>query len=208
MSVPEGEGIDPVVCASILAAYPFALKVIITDAQIQERMQILARRIVTHYQGRVSARSPLLLVSVLKGCCMFLADLARAIGDIGLPVEMDFLVVSSYHGGTATSGTVKKQTELRTTVKGRHVLVLDDIVDSGLTMQFLKDDLWKRAPASLAFATLLDKKGARRVPFEVDFVAFECPMEFVVGYGLDYNERFRELRHIVVLKPEMYLSKL
>jgi hypoxanthine phosphoribosyltransferase len=191
--------------AEVLAKYPFAEKLVASEAQIKARLAVMARQIATAYAGKgICFDNPLLLVGILKGASLFISDLMRAFADIGFRVELDLMSCSSYHGGTASSGTVQKVSDLRVPLKGRHVLVCDDIVDTAYTFTFLRKELQARGPASLNFCTLLDKVQARKVPFVVDFVAFTIPTVFVIGYGLDFNERLRELRDIVVLKPEYY----
>jgi hypoxanthine phosphoribosyltransferase len=143
-------------------------------------------------------RDPL-LVGILTGCFPFLADLARA---CDLQLEVDFMAVSSYGKGTKSSGVVKILKDLDRAIGGRHVVLVEDIVDSGLTLRYLMENLATRHPASLSICTLLDKKDARKEPVEIKYSGFDCPNEFVVGYGLDYAGHYRNLPYIGVLSPE------
>jgi hypoxanthine phosphoribosyltransferase len=160
--------------------------VVVAEDQLRERIAALGKDITADYAGR----SPLLLVGVLKGAFMFMSDLARA---IDLPVEFDFMAVSSYGSATRTSGVVRIVKDLDLDLTDRHVLVVEDIVDSGLTLAYLRRNLLVRGPASLEICALLVKEG--RVEGEVDlkYVGFEIPPTFVVGYGLDAGERYRNL---------------
>jgi len=188
----------------VMAKYPtLAAKVIVSENTIKQRLQTMAGEIAAAYEGKASAKSPLLVVCILKGSIHFTSDLVRALGDCGVPCQLDFMMLSSYLG-TGTTGSVQLRLDMRSDAKGRHILVAEDIIDTGLTMTKLRDMLLTRDPASLKYAALLDKKAGRTVPFEGDFVAFPCPHEFVIGYGLDYDENYRELRDVIVLKPEVY----
>ena len=186
--------------------YPFAAKTLFTEADIMARVAALAKEIAAVYRPVVSDESPLVLIAVLKGCYLFLADLARALADEKVPCVIDFLYVSSY-AGTVSTGEVRVMLDLRTMLAGRHALIVEDIVDTAHTLNFLMRLLKTRSPASLKTVTLLDKKEARKIPLAVEFRAFDCPLEFVIGYGMDYNEKFREIRDVVVLKPEYYEKK-
>lgn len=166
-------------------------EVLLTAEQIQQRVRELAEEISRDYQGREP-----LLVCVLKGGVIFLADLVR---QLTVPVNLDFMAVSSYGQGTVSSGQVRILKDLDTSIEGRHVLLVEDIVDSGLTLSYLCDILLAREPASLKVCTLLDKAARRRVKVPLDYVGFEVPNVFLVGYGLDYRERFRELPYIARL---------
>jgi hypoxanthine phosphoribosyltransferase len=172
-------------------------KVLLSSEQIQSRIHELAAEIAADYHSH----SDLLLIGVLKGCVMFMCDLARA---INLPVAIDFIAVSSYGQSTASSGVVRLLKDLDTDISGRHVLIVEDIIDSGLTLSYLTDQLERRNPASLRICTLLNKPERRVVDVPVDYLGFNIPNEFVVGYGLDYGERYRNLPYIGVLKPEIY----
>jgi hypoxanthine phosphoribosyltransferase len=164
--------------------------VVVDEQTLQERVSELGARITADYQGR-----PPLLVGVLKGACLFLSDLARA---IALPVEMDFMAVSSYGSATRTSGVVRIVKDLDLDLTGRHVLIVEDIVDSGLTLAYLRRNLAARGPASLAVCALLVKEGLQSVDLDLAYEGFRIPPEFVVGYGLDVAERYRNLRYICV----------
>jgi hypoxanthine phosphoribosyltransferase len=186
--------------------YAFADKQLFTEEMIIDRIKTLADDITRHYRPLVSERNPLVLVVVLNGAFMFAADLCRALADTKLPVRLDFICVSSYQGGTHSTGEVRMLLDLRRGIKAQHVLMVEDIVDTAQTLDFLVKLFMTRSPASLKMVALLDKKSARKVPLRVDFVCFDCPPEFVIGYGLDYQECYRELRDIVVLNPSMYLE--
>jgi hypoxanthine phosphoribosyltransferase len=177
-----------------------ALKdVLITSEQLQKRIGELAAQIDADYAGR-----DLLMVGVLKGAIMVMADLARA---MRLPVEMDWMAVSSYGSGTKSSGVVRILKDLDTDITGRHVLVVEDIVDSGLTLSWLAGNLRSRQPASLAVCAMLRKPASAQTPVEVAYTGFDIGDEFVVGYGLDYAQRFRNLPFIGTLAPEVYQTR-
>lgn len=163
-------------------------EIIVPAEELQERVGQLGAAIAADYAGR-----PPLLVGVLKGACIFLSDLARA---IGLPVEMDFMAISSYGSATRTSGVVRIVKDLELDLSGRHVLIVEDIVDSGLTLSFLRRNLLARHPASLSVCALLVKDGLQAAPLDLSYEGFRIPPEFVVGYGLDVAERYRNLPFI------------
>ena len=163
---------------------------------IRDRVLQMGARIARDYRDK-----DLLLVGVLKGSFVFLADLARS---IDLPVEVDFMVVSSYGSGTESSGVLTIAKDLSVPVDGRHVLIVEDIVDSGLTLSLLAEDLRARGAASVQVAVLLEKDVPRSHQVECAYSAFHCPDAFLVGYGLDYAERYRNLPYIGILKPEVY----
>jgi hypoxanthine phosphoribosyltransferase len=163
-------------------------KVIVSEEDLRRRVRELGARIRADYAGRAP-----LLVGVLKGACIFLSDLARA---IDLPVEIDFMAVSSYGNATRTSGVVRIVKDLDIDLTGRHVLIVEDIVDSGLTLSYLRLTLAARHPASLAVCALLVKEGLQSVPLDLAYEGFLIPPEFVVGYGLDVAERYRNLPFI------------
>lgn len=142
-----------------------------------------------------------LLVSVLKGSVVFMSDLMRA---IDIPCQIDFMMVSSYGAGVKTSGVVKIIKDLDSPLSGKDLLIVEDILDSGMTLSYLKEILEARNPSSVRIATLLDKPDRRKVDIKPDYTCFTVPDEFVVGYGLDYAERYRNLPYIGVLKPEVY----
>jgi hypoxanthine phosphoribosyltransferase len=166
---------------------------LIDSDTLQARIAELGAQITSDY-----ADDPPLLVCVLKGAFMFVADLVRV---IDLPVEVDFMAISSYGSGTQTSGIVRIVKDLEISIEGRAVIVVEDIVDSGLTLSYLLKSLQARRPRSLAICALLTKPERREVDVPVTYVGFEIPNRFVVGYGLDVNERFRNLREIGVVEP-------
>ncbi|HLL07344.1 MAG TPA: hypoxanthine phosphoribosyltransferase [Nocardioidaceae bacterium] len=169
---------------------------LLTEPQIAERVQDLSHQIQTDYEGR-----DLLLVGVLKGAVMVMADLARA---LDRHVEMDWMAVSSYGSGTMSSGVVRILKDLDADISGRHVLVVEDIIDTGLTLSWLVSNLQSRRPASVEVCALLRKPEAMRMKVDVRYVGFDIPDEFVVGYGLDYAERYRNLRCVATLAPHVY----
>jgi hypoxanthine phosphoribosyltransferase len=170
--------------------------VLITKEEIDAKLAELAAKIDAEYAGK-----DLLIVGVLKGAVMVMADLARA---LSTPVTMDWMAVSSYGAGTQSSGVVRILKDLDHDLEGRHVLLIEDIVDSGLTLNYLLKNLRGRRPASLEVCALLKKTGIQRVHLDVKYVGFEIPPDFVVGYGLDFAERFRNLPYVGLLKPEAY----
>jgi hypoxanthine phosphoribosyltransferase len=171
-------------------------RVLVTREQLQDNLRELGDQITRDYEGR-----DLLLVAVLKGAFMVMADLAR---HIHLPVDFDFMAVASYGAATQTSGVVRILKDLDRDIEGRNVLLVEDIVDSGLTLNYLLKNLRGRRPATLEVCALLQKKGIQRVALDLRYVGFEIPPDFVVGYGLDYAEKFRNLPYIATLKPEAY----
>ena len=171
-------------------------KVLITKEQIETRIQELAKEIDAHYGNK-----DVLLVGVLKGAVMFMADLSRAVQS---RVQMDWMAVSSYGSGTTSSGVVRILKDLDADVLGKDVLIVEDIIDSGLTLSWLVSNLEARGAASVEVVALLRKPDAAKVDVEVRWVGFEIPNEFVVGYGLDYNERYRTLPGVAVLSPSVY----
>jgi hypoxanthine phosphoribosyltransferase len=168
-----------------------ALRVLLSEAQIQARIRELGERI-----GRDYPEGPLHLVCILKGACFFLADLARA---IPRDVFIEFMGISSYGARKSSSGEVKVTKDLDTSLEDAHVLVVEDIVDSGVTLHYLTHLLEQRRPKSVRIAALLDKPDRRVRPIDVAYVGFQIPDEFVVGYGLDYAEKYRNLRDVCVL---------
>jgi len=170
--------------------------IILSEAQIQQRVAELGAEISREYGD-----DPVLLIAVLRGAAIFVADLSRAISS---PVELDFMAVSSYGSSTKSSGVVRILKDLDETIEGRNVLVCEDILDTGLTLKYLLKNLASRKPASLEVVALLSKEGKQRVPIRCKWVGFDVPDEFVVGYGLDYAERYRNLPYVGVLKPEIY----
>ena len=170
-------------------------QVLITGDQIQAKIAELGARITHDYAGR-----DLLLVGVLKGAFVVMADLSR---HIRLPLEFDFMAVSSYGSATKTSGVVRILKDLDHEIEGRDVLIVEDIVDSGLTLNYLLKMLRTRKPASLEVASLMQKTEMIKVPLDIKYRGFDIPSVFVVGYGLDYNERYRNLPFVATLKPEV-----
>lgn len=172
------------------------LKVLFTEEEIRRRVEELGEQITTDYAGR----EPLFL-GVLKGCFVFMADLMRS---VGVQCSLDFMAVSSYGNGTSSTGAVRITKDLSRDVEGLDILIVEDILDSGVTLNYLRGYLGTRRPASIRIATLLDKPSRRRADVHADYYGFIVPDEFVVGYGLDYAERYRNLPYIGVLKPEIY----
>ena len=168
--------------------------VLISEAQIRQRIATLAAEIEKDYP----ASEEIHLVAVLKGGFMFMADLVRAMSD---RISMDFMAVSSYGKGTTSSGQVRVLKDLDSNLEGRHIIVVEDIVDTGLTLHYLQDLLRARAPRSLKTACLLSKPSRRQVDVKVDYIGFTIEDRFVVGYGLDYAEQYRNLPYITVLEP-------
>jgi hypoxanthine phosphoribosyltransferase len=172
-------------------------KILISSEEIQAKVREMGEQIAREYEPL----GDLLLVGVLKGCMMFMVDLARA---IPLALAIDFIATSSYGYSTESSGVVRLLKDLETDIAGRHVLIVEDIIDSGLTLDYLRDQLSRRNPASLRICSLLNKPDRRTADVKVDYLGFDIPNEFVVGYGLDYGERYRNLPYIGVLKQEIY----
>jgi len=175
--------------------------VIVSEQQIREKIAELAKQVAADY---AHVEAGVLLVGVLKGAVMFMADFSRALGRHGPPTELEFMAVSSYGQGTTSSGVVRILKDLDRDVAGRHVIVVEDIIDSGLTLSWLLKYLASRAAASVEVVALLRKPDAVKVTVPVKYVGFDIPNEFVVGYGLDYRERYRELPYVGVLKPDVY----
>lgn len=175
-------------------------RIIISEEEIQNRVAELGAAITRDYKD-VVGKEGIVLISVLRGAAIFMADLARA---IEIPLEMDYMAVSSYGKAAKSSGVVNIQKDLSSSITGRHVVIAEDILDSGLTLSYLLNNLESRKPASMSICTLLLKNRERQVDIDCRYVGFECPDEFIVGYGLDYAERYRNLPYIGVLKPEVY----
>lgn len=168
-------------------------EILISGDEIQARVRELGARITKDYDGRVPV-----LITVLRGGVLFLADLMRA---IGVDHEIDFMAVSSYgYAETRSSGVVRILSDLTMNIEGRDVIIIEDIIDTGLTLSYIKENLETRRPSSLRICALLDKKERRVKPVDVDYIGFEIPDKFVVGYGLDFAERYRNLPHIVAVK--------
>lgn len=173
-------------------------KVLITEEQLQKRVAELGRRISTDYQEKYP-----ILVCILKGGILFLSDLIR---HVAVPHEIDFMAISSYGASTESSGVVRILKDLDANIAGRHVLIVEDIIDTGHTLDYILRNLRTREPASLRICTLLSKPARREIDIPLDYIGFEIPNEFVIGYGLDYAEIYRNLRYVGVLKSEKYIS--
>lgn len=174
-------------------------RIIFSEQELVDRVAEMGTAITRDYAS--VADEGIVLVSVLRGAAIFMADLARA---VKLPLEMDYMAVSSYGAGVKSSGVVRILKDLSSEITGRHVIIAEDILDSGLTLQYLMENLQSRKPASLEVATLLRKQTKAQADIRCRYTGFECPDEFIVGYGLDYAERYRNLPYIGVLKPELY----
>ncbi len=172
------------------------LKILVTEEELKEKVTALGEQISRDYKGK-----NLLMVSVLKGSIVFMADLMRA---ITIPAKIDFMAVSSYGSGTKTSGVVKIIKDLDLDLHGYDVLIVEDILDSGMTLKYITELLKTRGTKSIKIATLLDKPSRRKVDIKADYFCFDIPDEFVVGYGLDYDEKYRNFPAVGVLKPEVY----
>ncbi|MGO4592616.1 hypoxanthine phosphoribosyltransferase [Leifsonia sp. 2TAF2] len=171
-------------------------EILITEEQIRSRIAELSREVERDYAGK-----DVLLIGVLKGAVMVMADLSR---ELRIPVTMDWMAVSSYGSGTQSSGVVRILKDLDTDLSGKTVLIVEDIIDSGLTLSWLLSNLRSRGPESIEIFTLLRKPEAARVEIDVKYVGFDIPNQFVVGYGLDYDERYRTLRGVGILAPAVY----
>ena len=171
-------------------------QILLSSDEIQRKIAETGEQLTRDYAGK-----DLLLVGVLKGAFVFMADLSR---HINLPLEFDFMAVSSYGAATQTSGVVRILKDLDHEINGRHVLVVEDIVDSGLTLSYLLKNLRTRKPATLEVCALMQKTGVQRVPLDIKYKLFEIPSVFVVGYGLDFSERFRNVPYVGTLRPEVY----
>ena len=172
------------------------VEVLFTEKQIHDRLEELAQEIAADYEGK-----DLLIVGILRGAAMVMVDLARA-----LPrhVEMDWMAISSYGSGTKSSGVVRILKDLDTDITGRHVLIVDEIIETGLTQSWVTSNLTIRNPATVEICTLLRKPEAAQMPLEVKYVGWDIPNDFVVGYGLDYRQKYRNLRDIGTLAPHVY----
>ena len=170
-------------------------KVLISAEEIEQHVAEVGMKISEDFAGK----DPI-FVGVLKGCFIFMADLMR---HVSIDCSMDFMAVSSYKGTTST-GAVKINKDLNENIEGRHLILVEDILDSGVTLNYLKNYLMVRKPASISIVTLMDKPARRKADVYADYSCFDIPDAFVVGYGLDYNERYRNLPYIGVLKPEIY----
>ncbi len=175
-------------------------KILITEAEIKEKVKELGKKITEDYQNK-----EVVFVTVLRGAVIFMADLARA---ISIPVIFDFIAISSYGASTESSGVVRILKDLDETIEGKEVLVVEDIVDTGLTLDYLLRILRSRKPASLKVCTLLSKSERRKAKIKIDYLGFEIPNKFVVGYGLDYAGKFRNVPYIFTLNPQIYEEDL
>ncbi len=171
-------------------------KILVTEEEIKQKVNELGAQISRDYEGK-----NLLLVSILKGSVVFMADLMRA---ITIPARIDFMAVSSYGSGVKTSGVVKIVKDLDLDLSGYDVLIVEDILDSGMTLKYITGLLEQRGTRSIRIATLLDKPSRRKVDIKADYYCFDIPDEFVVGYGLDYDEKYRNFPSVGVLKPQVY----
>lgn len=176
--------------------HPDVEEILFSEEELSERVKVLGEQISRDYAGK-----QILCVGVLKGCFVFMADLVRS---LDLNCDIDFMAVSSYGSGTVTSGAVKITKDLSRSIEGRDVLIIEDILDSGVTLSYLRGFLEQRKPASIKICTLFDKPARRKANISADYVGFLCPDAFIVGYGLDYDEKYRNLPYIGVLKPEIY----
>lgn len=197
--MPERGGAGPCETVRMTVVHEDIQEVFLTEEEIARRVGEIGADITRDYADAV--KEGIVLVSVLRGAAIFMADLARA---IELPVEMDYMAISSYGNGAKSSGVVRILKDLTSEIEGKHVIVAEDILDSGLTLKFLLKNLSSRKPASLAVATFLRKKTPAQADIDCRYVGFECPDEFIVGYGLDYAERYRNLPYVGILKPEIY----
>lgn len=179
----------------MVGLHPDLDRVLFTEDEIRNRVKELGARITQDYAGE-----RIVVVSILRGAAIFMADLVR---EIKLPLEMDFMAVSSYGNAAKSSGEVRVLKDLTNPIAGRHVIIAEDVLDSGLTLRYLMKELESRNPASLEIAMLLHKNTPRQADIDCKYIGFECPDEFIVGYGLDYAERYRNLPFIGVLKPEI-----
>jgi len=171
-------------------------EILFSEEEIHKRVKEIGAQITKDYAGK-----SIMLIGVLKGCYVFLADLAR---NIDLDCEIRFITASSYGFSTITSGDVRVGVDFDFEIEGRDVIIIEDILDSGITLTVLQGFISQRKPASLKICTLLDKPARRQAPVQPDYYGFECPDEFVVGYGLDFAESYRNLPYVASLKPEVY----
>ena len=175
-----------------MSRYGTVGETLVSEEQLQTRIRELAAQVSADYQGR-----EMLVIGVLKGAVFFIADLLR---HLTVPCELDFMAVSSYGSSTHSSGVVRILKDLDIPIAGRHVLVVEDVIDSGLTLSYLLKNLASRQPASLEICTLLTKPGHKRLNIPIRYIGFDLPDAFVIGYGLDYSERWRNLPYIAVLE--------
>ena len=173
-------------------------RILFTEDEIKQRVAEIGAGITQDYKDDPDG---VILISVLRGAAIFMADLAR---QIQLPCEMDYMAVSSYGNGVKSSGVVRILKDLSSQIEGRNVVIAEDVLDSGLTLSYIKELLESRGPRSIRIATLLDKPSRRKVDLQADYIGFSVPDKFVIGYGLDYDEKYRNLPYIGILKPEVY----
>ena len=171
-------------------------EILIEEKELQDKVAELGAKITQDYKGK-----DLLIICVLKGAVVFLGDLVRK---IDLPLDMDFMAVSSYGANTKSSGVVRILKDLDENIEGKHVLIVEDIIDSGLTLAYLIENLKSRGPETVEICTILDKKERRTIDLDIKYIGFQVPDEFVVGYGLDYAEKYRNLPYVAILKEEIY----
>ena len=171
-------------------------KILFDEKTLNQRVTELGNQITKDYEGK-----ELMVIGILKGSNIFTSDLVRK---IDLPLQIDFMVVSSYGNATESTGVVRILKDLEQHVEGKHLLIVEDIIDSGLTLKYLKENLLTRNPESVKICTLLDKPARRKENVEVNYVGFEVPDEFIVGYGIDFAEKYRNLPYIGILKREVY----
>lgn len=170
--------------------------ILISEEDVQKRIKELGKEVTEHYRGK-----DLMIVGILKGAVVFMSELCKR---IDLPIDMDFMSVSSYGKSSESTGEVKIIKDLDGSVQGKDILIVEDIIDTGLTLSYLTDNLKKRGANSVKIITLLDKPGRRNIEVKVDYLGFEVPNEFIVGYGLDYAEMYRNLPYVAALKEEVY----
>ena len=169
------------------------MKLLISESEIKKRVKVLANKINEDYKGKIP-----IFIGILNGCYVFMADLLR---EIELDVEVDFVKIRTYEGDSST-GTIKFRKDISADINGRDIIIVEDIIDSGFTINFLVNRLRNSGPKSVAVATALFKNEVAKLDFDVDYVGFEIPPEFVVGYGLDYNEKYRHLKDVMIMEPE------
>lgn len=179
--------------------HPDCERILISEEDIRAKVMEIGRRISSDYAGK-----EVLMIGILKGAMIFLADLVR---EITIPAQYDFMAVSSYGASSKSSGEVRILKDLEYGVEGRHIILVEDIVDTGLTLNYLAENLKSREPASVKICTLLDKPSRRVEPVEINYNGFVIPDEFVVGYGLDYSDRYRNFPCIMVLSPKVYMNE-
>lgn len=172
-----------------------------TPDQIANRVRQMGEAITRDYAPRVAAGEPLVMMCVLRGAAIFMADLARV---VELPLEMDYMAVSSYGAAAKSSGVVRINKDLTDSIQGKHLIIAEDIIDSGLTLNYLRQNLASRGPLSIEVAAMLRKDIPREADVDCRYLGFQCPDAFVVGYGLDFAERYRNLSYIGVLEPSVY----